>query len=271
MRDLRTRRSASPRGWARGVVAIVSSTTSMATRKEKSQLNQKVAGFSALYEVAKILGKALELSQALSAILRILNSFMGMSKGIVYLYDRNRREFGIEAAFGLTDEERRRNHYRVGEGIAGKVVKLGIPMVVPDIRKRPQFLNKTRARKTHEPHAVTSMCLPMKIGGEVLGMLSVERPSQAARESVEEDLRVLTIVAFLIGHAVKLRQEQVRNLHSVVSGKGLRELERDLVMWALKETGGVQVKAAARLGITPRQFAYKMRKFRIIKEFRVKG
>ncbi|MGH7410749.1 MAG: helix-turn-helix domain-containing protein, partial [Candidatus Methylomirabilis sp.] len=35
------------------------------------------------------------------------------------------------------------------------------------------------------------------------------------------------------------------------------------------ETGGVQVKAASRLGITPRQLAYKMQKHRIIREFRL--
>lgn len=51
----------------------------------------------------------------------------------------------------------------------------------------------------------------------------------------------------------------------------LGELERELVMRALKENGGVQARAAARLGITPRQLAYKMQKYRIIKEFRIEG
>lgn len=49
----------------------------------------------------------------------------------------------------------------------------------------------------------------------------------------------------------------------------LGELERELVMRALKENGGVQARAAARLGITPRKLAYKMQKYRIIKEFRI--
>jgi len=78
-------------------------------------------------------------------------------------------------------------------------------------------------------------------------------------------------VASLIGHAVRVRQEQARGLHMLDSRKGLREFERQLVMLALKETGGVQVKAAARLGISPRQLAYKMQKHRIIKEFRFEG
>lgn len=241
----------------------------MAMRNEKARLAQKTVGFSALYEVTKILGDPIDLQQGLVAILRILNSFMGMTKGTVCLYDQKRRELSIEAAFGLTDEERRRGRYRMGEGIIGKVMKLGVPMAVPDIGKEPHFLNKTRAREARDLHGIAFICLPIKIGGEVLGVLSAERPSRDARASVEEDLRVLTVVASLIGHAVKLRQEQERSLLTLDTWKGIREFERELVMRALKETGGIQVKAAARLGITPRQLAYKIQKYRIIKEFRI--
>jgi transcriptional regulator with GAF, ATPase, and Fis domain len=88
---------------------------------------------------------------------------------------------------------------------------------------------------------------------------------------VEEDLQVLTIIASLIGHAVRLRQESTRNLHTLDDWKGLRDLERELVMRALHEASGTQARAAARLGLTPRQFAYKMKKYRIIKEFRIDG
>jgi len=241
----------------------------MATRTEKVRLDQKTVGFSALYEVTKILGERLDLPEGLSGILRILNSFMGMTKGAICLYDRKRGELGIEAAFGLTDEERHRGRYRIGEGITGKVMKLGVPMVVPDISKEPHFLNKTRAREARDLHGIAFICLPIKIAGEVLGVLSVERPSRDARASVEEDLRILTVVASLIGHAVRLRHEQARNLEALDGWRGLRELERELLIMALKEAGGVQVKAAARLGITPRQLAYKMQKHRIIKEFRI--
>ncbi len=240
-------------------------------RNEKARLDQKTVGFSALYEVTKILGDPIDLTQGLGAILRILNSFMGMTKGTVCLYDQKRCDLAIEAAFGLTDEERRRGRYRIGEGIIGKVMKLGVPMVVPDISKEPHFLNKTRAREARDLQGIAFICVPIKIGGEVLGVLSVERPSRDARASVEEDLRVLTVVASLIGHAVRVRHEQARSLQTLDTRKGLREFERQLVMLALKETGGVQVKAAARLGISPRQLAYKMQKYRIIKEFRFQG
>ena len=248
---------------------ILSEMATMTISSEKLRADQKTVGFSALYEVTKILGDRIDLPQALKAILRILNSFMGMTKGAISLYDVKRRELSIEAAFGLTDEEQRRGHYRIGEGITGKVMKLGIPMVVPDLSKEPYFLNKTRARAPRDLHGVAFICLPIKIGGEVLGVLSVERAARDARASLEEDLRVLTIVASLIGHAVRLRQEQARPLETAGGWTKLREFERQLLMRALKETDGVQVKAAARLGITPRQLAYKMQKHRIIREFRI--
>ena len=64
----------------------------MAMRSEKVRLDQKTVGFSALYEVTKILGDRIDLPQGLAAILRILNSFMGMAKGAICLYDQKRRE-----------------------------------------------------------------------------------------------------------------------------------------------------------------------------------
>lgn len=241
----------------------------MAPRNEKTRLDQKAVGFSALYEVTKILGEQTDLSHSLPAILKILNSFMGMTKGALCLYDPNRRELAIEASFGLSDAERRRGRYRIGEGITGKVMKLGVPMVVPDISKEPQFLNKTRSRDPRDLQGIAFIGVPIKIAAEILGVLSVERPSRDARTSLEEDLRVLTILAALIGYAIRLRQEHARGLQIMQGWKGLRDVERELVVRALKDTGGIQVKAATRLGITPRQLAYKMQKYRIVKEFRI--
>ena len=153
----------------------------MTVHKEKGRYDPRTIGFSALYEAAKILSDQVDLGRGLHAILRLLNAFMGMTKSTVCLYDSKRRELAIEAAFGLTHEEQRRGRYRLGEGITGKVMKLGLPMVVPDISKEPYFLNKTRARDARALQGIAFICLPMKIHGKVLGVLSVERPSRDTR------------------------------------------------------------------------------------------
>jgi Nif-specific regulatory protein len=49
----------------------------------------------------------------------------------------------------------------------------------------------------------------------------------------------------------------------------LREVERQQILHALTQAEGVQVKAAALLGITPRQLAYRLRRHQIVKSFRL--
>lgn len=240
----------------------------MTIQKEQQRQDPRAIGFSTLYEAAKILSDQIDLTRGLHAVLRLLNAFMGMTKSTVCLHDPRRCTLTLEAAVGLTDEEQHGSRYRLGDGIAEKVMQSGLPIVIPDIDREPHFLNETR---TYDLQGIVFICLPIKIHGKILGVLSVERPSRDTRASVDADLQVLTIMTSLIGHALWLRQEQVSNLYALDNWKGLRDLERELVMRALKENGGVQARAAARLGITPRQLAYKMQKYRIIKEFRIEG
>ncbi|VUZ85088.1 Nitrogen fixation protein VnfA [Candidatus Methylomirabilis lanthanidiphila] len=240
----------------------------MTVQKEQERHDPKTIRFSALYEAAKILSDQIDLARGLHDVLRLLDACMGMTTSTVCLYDPQRCELTIEAAVGLTDEEQRRGRYRLGEGIVGKVMQSGLPIVVPDIGGQPHVLNKTRAC---DPQGTVFICLPIKVYGKILGVLSAGGPARDTRASVDADVQVLTIMASLIGHAVWLRREQTHNLHTLDTWKGLRDLERELVMRALKENRGVQARAAARLGITPRQLAYKMHKYRIIKEFRIEG
>jgi Nif-specific regulatory protein len=47
----------------------------------------------------------------------------------------------------------------------------------------------------------------------------------------------------------------------------LRDTERQQILAALTRADGVQVKAAALLGITPRQLAYRLRRHQIVRSF----
>ena len=68
---------------------------------------------------------------------------------------------------------------------------------------------------------VAFIAVPIKVGGETIGVLSVDRLF-AERVSFEEDVRVLSIVASLIGQAVNLQQHVVRER------EGLLEQTRSL-------------------------------------------
>jgi Nif-specific regulatory protein len=51
----------------------------------------------------------------------------------------------------------------------------------------------------------------------------------------------------------------------------LRAMEREQIVKALTQSGGIQARAAALLGITPRQFAYRLRRYGIVRTFQVEG
>ena len=87
---------------------------------ERQQSNRRVLELTTLYEISKILGSSLDLEQSLTGTLRILNSFMGMRKGTILLYDATTGELSIRLALGMTPEEMARGKYQMGEGILGK-------------------------------------------------------------------------------------------------------------------------------------------------------
>ncbi len=176
---------------------------------ERQQLDRRMLELATLYEISKLLGSSLDLEQNLTGILRILNSFMGMRKGTILLYDAPRDELSIRVAVGMTPEEMARGKYQKGEGILGKVIQHGVPMVIPDIGAEPQLLDRTRSRGDLPSQPVAFLAVPIKAGGQTLGVLSVDRLF-AERVSFEEDMRVLTIVASLIGQAVTLQQRVVQ-------------------------------------------------------------
>ena len=200
-----------------------------ATRpSEREQLDRRVLELTTLYEISKILGSSLDLEQNLTGILRILNSFMGMRKGTILLYDPLQDELSIRVAVGMTPEEIARGKYQRGEGILGKVMQYGVPMVIPDIGAEPQFLDRTKSRGDLASQQAAFIAVPIKVGGETIGVLSVDRLF-AERVSFEEDVRVLSIVASLIGQSVNLQQrvaherqgllEQTRSLEQALRAR----------------------------------------------------
>ncbi|MDY6850556.1 MAG: sigma 54-interacting transcriptional regulator [Thermodesulfobacteriota bacterium] len=159
---------------------------------------------TALYEVASAVGGTLDLRQALSGVLDILAARLGMLRPTVSLLSFEADEVQVEVAHGLSSEAMRRGRYRRGEGITGRVLETGRPLVVPHIDQEPLFLDRTRARLRGRVQDMSFICVPIKTETRVIGTLSVDRvfKSEAA---LQTDLRLLTIIATLIARtALKL-------------------------------------------------------------------
>ncbi|HTR44306.1 MAG TPA: nif-specific transcriptional activator NifA [Thermodesulfovibrionales bacterium] len=179
---------------------------------------------SALYEISKILGSSLDLKANLKSAMKVLAEFMDMKRGTVALKEDS--EIVVAVAHGLTEEEIKRGRYKLGEGIIGRVAKLGSPIVIPNVGDEPLFLNKTGSRKEVNKDNVAFLCVPIKFKSEVLGVLSVDRLFGAKGVSFEEDLRLLKIIASLIAQSVRLSREVEKEKEALI--EETEELRRKL-------------------------------------------
>ncbi|MBI5015837.1 MAG: nif-specific transcriptional activator NifA [Deltaproteobacteria bacterium] len=167
-------------------------------------LARKRQELSVLYEVSSALGSSFDLDDWLHRVLLCLADQLGMTRGAVALASPYAEEVQIEVSYGLSPDEVRRGRYQFGEGITGRVVASGEPAVVPNIGRDPLFLNRTLSRDLSRAD-ISFLCVPIRSGSEVLGALSVDR---LFNEDIqfEEDIRLLTIVATMIGQAVKMHR-----------------------------------------------------------------
>jgi Nif-specific regulatory protein len=172
---------------------------------EKKGLGERAEELSILFEISQILDSSLDLRTVVEPVLEVVTRSLRMKLATLTLLNRQSGEISIEAAYGLSPSQKRRGRYKLGEGITGKVIQTGRTSIVPRIAEEPAFLDRTGARTAHEAGESSFICVPVKMGREVVGALSADRPVAPAA-SLQEDARILSIIASLIAQAVRLRQ-----------------------------------------------------------------
>ncbi|MDL2315687.1 sigma 54-interacting transcriptional regulator [Desulfovibrio sp. OttesenSCG-928-A18] len=175
-----------------------------------------------LFEISQALDGADELSDPLEDALALMARYTGMMRGTITLVDPECAEIGVEASYGLNEQERDRAHYKLGEGITGKVIQTGTGMVVPHVSEEPHFLNRTGARDLQKED-ISFLCVPIILKGKAVGALSADKLF-ADSICLEEDLRLLQVLASLISRAVQHRRD-IRSRHAAVMEEN-RRLQR---------------------------------------------
>jgi len=175
-----------------------------------SEISQQLEDLTVLYEITKQLALSLELSDCLEKSLKILCDLKGMENGTITIIHPRTGKLEIEVAHGISSEEKRRGKYRIGEGITGRVVSTGQPILVPQISDEPLFLNRTKARSNHLEQKKSFLCVPIKDGQHVIGALSIDRYyEKGIGEQSNNDLRFLTILSGLLAQTV-IRIQKVK-------------------------------------------------------------
>ena len=137
---------------------------------------RKLTELTLLFEISRTLDRSLDLNEAVVPVLKLLKEHLGLIHGTVTLLNRQTGMITVEAAHEVREDNRRRAVYSPGEGITGRVVQTGEPMIIPDLRKDPEFLDKTGThREITGDRPVSFICVPIMTGKDIMGALSADR------------------------------------------------------------------------------------------------
>jgi Nif-specific regulatory protein len=157
-----------------------------------------------LVELGRTLGSSLTLKNALSRALQHLDEALELVSATVMLREPDGKGLQIAAASGVTWQAAQRVRYRPGEGITGRVVESGKPVVVPRISQEPLFLNRTGAFKRNQ-HEATFICVPIPADGQTVGALGALLPWRPDAR-VDRELQLLAVAAAMVGQTVRVQQ-----------------------------------------------------------------
>jgi len=173
----------------------------------------------------------LELSSLLSnkeinldEVIGILAGHLNAERIILTILNRESSHIVIEGSYGISESERKKAVYQVGQGVIGQVIQDGLTIMIPKIAMSDEFLNLTHAPTAIDGVDVSFICTPIRYKDENIGTLSFHKVYIGA-VSFDYDVRLLKIVGSMIGRTMRRRQEyaeemeQLRNENNTLRGE----------------------------------------------------
>src|SRR5262245_25528806 len=174
-------------------------------RKPVVEDNQapEIRRLSSLLEVSQALSSTLNLKSGLHRTLEILARHHGVIRGIVTLL-QDGGELRVEASDGL-EKPGAPVQYRLGEGITGRVVETGRPVVVPRASSEPMLLHRASKRPELPEQELSFICVPIIINRKAVGALAVDLKFKPDRE-YDRTVKFFGIAASMMAQAIKIQR-----------------------------------------------------------------
>ncbi|MGA9996551.1 MAG: GAF domain-containing SpoIIE family protein phosphatase [Pyrinomonadaceae bacterium] len=148
-----------------------------------------------LLDITKKISRSLDLQEVLNLVMDTLDSLIPYDAAGIYVIEqqKSRAQEGSpccilrsEAVRGYDIGEMKDLHLEMGQGIIGYVASTGEPIITPDVRQEPRYLN---AR--HETRS--EMVAPIIANNEVIGVFDLE--SDQLNSYTADDLEILLLLA----------------------------------------------------------------------------
>lgn len=154
-----------------------------------------------IYEVSKILSSGTNLKVTLPSVINVLDNFLDMGKGIIYIYDFDKKTLVPFVSRGI-DFETNKN-IPVIDDYSKKVFNSGSVIVIHDINKSPELMEELCQQKAINKRA-SFICLPIKAHRKVFGTLNLVISDTSFPFLFDDAIRILEMVTTLIAQAIAL-------------------------------------------------------------------
>lgn len=226
----------------------------------EDQIRQRNVELEALNAIAATVSQSLELEKILDDALegvvnlRILGE---EAQGMIFLHEETRDTLYLAAHRGAAEDHPcLQKPPRIGECLCGLAVKMGEPIISEDC-----YTDERHARCWEKMPPHKDVCIPLKVRGNVLGVMDVRL---SASKSVGENVvRLLSSVAGQIGvaienarlfEAVRQQSERLRMLSGRIAEA--EDAERRRIARQLHDQAGESLTALGiNLGIMDRHLA----------------
>ncbi len=157
--------------------------------------NQMTGNVELLYNVSMAMNFVNDLDKLLDLILDKAVEALDAERGSLMLLDDQTDELMLKVVRGLGEEPlKRRVTLKIGEGIAGNVVKLGRPLLVNEGYLDPRFKSFDFALN-REKKVKALVCVPLKIEDKPFGVINIVNKRSGASSFSEQDLKLLQALA----------------------------------------------------------------------------
>jgi len=173
-------------------------------------LEQLMSMLEGIHEFGLATSKHWTLEPLYKSIVENACLLMRTDIGSIMILNNQSNLLEVRAAKGLEQEVVETTQVPVGEGIAGRVVVEGEPILCSDIETDPRFMRSSQARYTTK----SFVSVPLKVKNRTIGVLNVNN-KEAGQVFDERDLRFLMILADEAAITIENAQlhEQMRNVY----------------------------------------------------------
>ena len=164
-----------------------------ASRKAAVRFKERSELLDFLLEVSATTVLTLDLDQLMANVAEIVNKVLPYDLFAILLYSERRQDLRIRYGVGHRDEVVRNLSIAVGEGITGTAAARREPVLVPDVRNDPRYLNTVDAVRTE-------LAVPMTARGKLVGVIDLQ--STRANAYTEYDRALIRLIAARVSIAI---------------------------------------------------------------------